>query len=299
MFELCNYEKGRFMNKCLAIIKLCRLNKPFLAIPFAGTAAFLATEGVPDLLRLVLLLCAAVAGFMAGNAFNGITDRKLDASNPRTKNRPLVTGELSVKEAYLILVVCFIVVIVCTGFIDVFLILLLPIPLTLCLVYSLSKRYTWCCHFILATVNAVCPVGGWLVFGRDFFDVRAILCGGVVFCWTVGFELIYSSQDIKYDIEQKMHSIPSVFGIKKAYIISALSHGAMLGLFVALIVLADCGLVFTVISAAAYLIIIAEHIMVSKYSMKNAALTFDMNQVYSLIIFGAAILDTFCYIPMN
>lgn len=284
-------------RKLLAIIGLCRLNKPFLAIPFAGTAAYLASDGIPDLPKLAFLFCAAIAGFMAGNAFNGITDRKIDSVNPRTMNRPLVTGELTVNDAAVVLVVSVVIVIVSTALIEPLFVPLLPIPLVLCLVYSLSKRYTWCCHFILATVNSVCPVGGWLVFG-SWFDWRMLILGAIVFTWTVGFELIYSSQDIKYDIQEHTFSIPSVFGIKAAYIISAISHCITLILFVPLVFFTHSGAIFVVISAISSIILIAEHIMVCRYNMKNAARTFDMNQVYSILIFLAAILDKTIYIQI-
>ena len=284
-------------KKVWALIRLCRLNKPFLAIPFAGTAAYLASEGTPDLAKLVYLFCAAIAGFMAGNIFNGITDRKIDSVNPRTMDRPLVTGELTVKEASVALVVAVAIVITATVLINPVLILLLPIPLVLIFIYSLSKRYTWFCHFILATVNAVCPVAGWLIFGY-WLDWRILIPGAIVFTWTVGFELIYSSQDIQYDIQEHTFSIPSVFGIKAAYIISAISHCITLILYVPLVIFTHCGAIFVILSAFSSLILVAEHIMVCKYNMNNAAKTFDMNQVYSLLIFLSAILDKQIYIPI-
>lgn len=283
------------IEKAGALIRLCRLNKPFLAIPFAGTAAYLASSGNPDTAKLIYLFCAAIAGFMAGNIFNGMTDRKIDAVNPRTMNRPLVTGELTIKEASVALVATVGVVITATVLINPFLLLLLPIPLVLIFIYSLSKRYTWFCHFILATVNAGCPVAGWLIFGY-WLDWRILILGGIVFTWTVGFELIYSSQDIKYDIQEHTFSIPSVFGIKAAYIISAISHCITLMLYVPLIILSHCGAIFVILSAVSSLILVAEHVMVCKYNMNNAAKTFDMNQVYSLLIFLAAILDKQIYI---
>lgn len=283
------------MDKAKAVIRLCRLNKPFLAIPFAVTAAFISNSKALNYVKLFWLICAVVFGFMAGNAFNGLTDLDIDIINPRTKDRPLVKGDLSIKNALIIMIVSTIMVIISTWFINPFYVLLLPIPMFFCFVYSISKRYTYLCHVILGITNAACPVGSWIVF-NDWQDFRCILLGIVVFFWTIGFEIIYSSQDVLYDRIAGMKSIPVVFGISNAYKISTVCHIIMAIVFLFLMYICNVGLVFVTGFIISMVIIVKEHWLISNNKNYNAGKTFDLNQVFSLTIMFAAILDKLIFI---
>ena len=276
----------------MAIIELCRFDRPLLAIPFAGTAAYLFSEKIPDTRRLILMFVALFSAFGAGGAVNGLADERIDKVNPRTCRRPLADGRLSRREAFAVGVAGVVAMIAATAAIDPRLLLLLPIPAGLALFYSLTKRFTWCCHFFLATVNAGCPVGAWLIFhGFDMHDVRGLLLGAVVFFWTVGFELIYSSQDAKYDVDMGMNSIPSRFGIHRAYIISRTCHIIMTVLIAALLAIVRPGPLFYVGLVGAYIVLLHEHIMIAHDNVARAGETFDWNEVFSCLVFLGAVTD--------
>ncbi len=282
----------KYLNKIKLYTFLFRLNKPFLAIPFAVTTAFLVSDGLPDLLRLFGLMLAVFGGFMAGNAFNAITDRKIDKINPRTANRPFACGGLSLKEVIVALFVAIIIVVFGTIIIDWKYLFLLPIPLIFCLGYSISKRYTWLCHAILGITNAICPVASWGIFCK-WIDWRLILMGAIVCFWTMGFELIYSSQDVKYDKACGMKSIPSVFGLQFAYRLSGVCHLLMYAMIFLLILVIDCGIIFILGVVIATPLLIYEHLLIKNNEITKPELAFNLNQWYSLIVMFFTMMDNF------
>ncbi len=283
-------------KKLKAWILLCRCDQPFIETPFAITAAFLTAEdSIPDIKKLICIFFACFSGFMAGCVFNGIADRKIDAVNPRTKDRPVASGMVTVREALCVMVFCIAVVIVSTWLIDPFYVLLLPIPIGLCLVYSLTKRFTWLCHVCLGVANASIPVGTWIVY-NGWRDWRALLAGALMFFWTIGIEIIYNSQDVEYDKNMGMNSIPVRFGLRFAYNLSLLCHIAMAVVLAALIYFAHAGLIFTVGSVICCCILVYEHALVHGLRKENADKIFNLSQLFSFLLMVSAVLDKLVYI---
>lgn len=269
---------------------MVRINKPFLAIPFAVTAAFLSCSGMPNYRQFIGLMIAVFFGFFAGNAFNAVTDRELDRMNPRSADRPVAAGDISVKKAYIVMAVSILFVIVGTAMIALKYLLLLPIPLIFCLGYSLSKRYTWLCHVILGITNAICPVASWGIFG-GWNNIYLLMMGAIVFFWTIGFEVLYSSQDAEYDREYGTKSIPVVFGCAFACRLSAFCHIIMFVLWTAFCMFFQPGFLFCIGLFITAPIIVCEHMLVENNVVKKPALAFDLNQIYSISIMLFAILN--------
>lgn len=278
------------MDKIKAIAKLCRLDKPFFCLPFCVTAAFLADEKMPDLKLVICILFAVFFGLSAGNVFNAICDRKIDKVNPRTKDRPLASGAITKKEAFVIFGFCMLMLFVFTAMISVWYVLLLPIPASLFLFYSLSKRYTWLCHAILAVCEAASPVASGIVIMKGF-RLSTLLLGAVVFLWSLGFELIYSTQDVEYDKKEHMNSFPVRFGVHVSFCLSAVVHLMMLAVLAVFIWYTKAGTCFTVGCAAGAVVIAAEHWMVRNDQVCNAGKAFEINQIFSIILMITAILD--------
>jgi 4-hydroxybenzoate polyprenyltransferase len=189
-----------------------------------------------------------------------------------------------------VIFVLLITVLIATGLINPYYVLLLPIPIGISLVYSLAKRYTWICHILLAMTNASVPVASWIVF-YDWKDWRGMILGASVFFWTLGFELIYSSQDVFYDIQMGMKSIPVVFGIKKTYQISIFCHVIMSVLLVLFSYIMNVGVIFWIGLFAGIMLIVKEHILISGNRVENAKYTFDLNQMFSCILMIFSMLD--------
>lgn len=278
------------MDKLKSVIILCRLNNPFISIPFAIAASFLASYSFPDIFKLICIFFAVLSAYMGGNIFNQIVDAEIDAINPRAQNRPLVNGTLSYNFAKILLVICGIVLIISTAMLKLIYVPMLILPVSICLVYSISKRFTWMCHILLALANASAPVGAWIVFSETL-SLKMIVCGGVAFCWSLGFELIYSCQDVKYDLQTNMKSIPVVFGINTALLISNVSHVFMiLGLLILGIIL-HVKYIYWIGCFAISVIILMEHVIISNGRINNAGLAFKINQLVSPILMLVSIID--------
>lgn len=278
------------LRKVKSYIFLFRLNKPFLAVPFTITTAFLVSNDQPDTKKLIGIIIAVIGGFMSGNAFNAITDRNIDKLNPRTDSRPLTTNDLSVKEAAIALLFSVMAVIIGTAIINLWYILLLPIPLALCFGYSLSKRFTWLCHLILGVTNAICPVSSWGVFS-GWFEVGQLLIGSIVVFWTMGFELLYSSQDVEFDKKSNMKSIPVTFGLKFTFKLSVICHIIMYVMIALLMYQLQTGLCFAIGVILSVPLIVTEHMLVKGEKLMHPKIAFDLNQLFSLTLMLFAIID--------
>ncbi len=276
------------IRKISAIIRLCRLNKPLLAIPFIFTVTFSSSAGALDWKILLFDFIAVTSGFMIGNIINGIADAELDALNPRTMNRPMVKGELSKKECFILMGLLFFVLIYSTYRIDPLYILFLPIPASLIIAYSFLKRITWLCHACMGMINGAVSFSAWGIF-HGWKDWRMILAGAMLFFWTLGFELLYSCQDYEYDKKQGMHSIPIRFGIKTAGRISMCSYIMTCILMAVYLKLSEGGYIMAAGIAAGYLLILVQHLMIRK-DFGNIKFVLDSSQIFStlLALFAAA-----------
>ncbi len=286
--------KNRVFKKFYAIMKLCRMHKPQLIIPFGVVAAFLAVPGkeIPDLCKLFWVVMASTFGLMAGNAFNGLTDIKLDKINPRSFDRPLVEGSLKVWEAVAVVAVSVVVTVISTAMIDPFYLLLLPIPVVLSFAYSFTKRFTFLCHMFLAGVFAAVPVAGWALFS-SWKDWRALILAGITFVWTVGYEMIYSSQDVEYDRQMNMKSVPSVFGVRFALNLCKVCYALMVPGFALLVFVTDAGWLFVVGTAVSMVLMPLQFLIIKKYGMEKAGVSFDLNRIFALLIMAVTVADKF------
>ena len=98
-----------------------------------------------------------------------------------------------------------------------------PVALVWGAFYSLTKRFTWLCHFALGSVLGLAPVAGWLAF-RPEFALPAILFGCGVTCWVAGFDVLYACQDVEFDRAQGLASMPARFGVGTSLILAAFAH---------------------------------------------------------------------------
>lgn len=250
----------------------------------------MASDGIPDIFLLCCIVAAVLAGLSAGNVINALCDEKIDAENPRTANRPIPSGAISKKEAWVVFIICILILVAATVAINPFFVILLPIPASIFLMYSFTKRFTWLCHVVLAIAEASSPVAGWIVIsGR--LSIGAILLGAVVFLWSLGFELIYSTQDVEYDKRDGMNSVPVRFGVEMSLLMSSLSHVIMAVFFIAFAVFNSVSWIFYAGMVCGFFVIVAEHIIVGKNKVQNAGKAFDMNQIFSVIIMISAILN--------
>jgi len=195
------------------------------ALPFAFAGAYLAAWGMPPWQDLLGIVLAAVAARNAAMAYNRIADRDIDASNPRTAARELVTGALSLRYAILFTVVN-LAIFVATSFWLAPLCGWLSLPVVVLLLgYSRLKRISFLCHLGLGFALACAPLGAWLAVNKSFDGpwLWPLAIGLGVIAWVTGFDLLYAIQDIEHDRKEGLSSLPARFGAARARQLSAAS----------------------------------------------------------------------------
>jgi 4-hydroxybenzoate polyprenyltransferase len=159
----------------------------------------------------------------AAMAFNRYLDRSFDAKNPRTAIREIPKGIISANSALLFTIICCVVFVVCCYLINTQVLILSPIALFVILFYSYTKRFTALCHLVLGLGLSLAPLGAYIAV-TGHFGLLPILFAFAVLFWVSGFDIIYALQDIDFDKQQKLHSIPAALGKVNALHVSELLH---------------------------------------------------------------------------
>jgi 4-hydroxybenzoate polyprenyltransferase len=217
-----------------------RFSHTVFALPFALAAMLVAARdhrGWPGWHTFGLILAAMVCARTCAMAFNRIVDRKFDALNPRTQNRHLPAGQISLASAITLCVLSGAGFIAATYFLNSLCFDLSPVALVLVCFYSLTKRFTDYTHVFLGIALALAPIGAWLavkgpaVSGWEVLQMS--LLAGAVILWLVGFDIIYALQDYEFDKSHGLRSLVVAWGPKNALGAAFLAHMIMCGLLVA------------------------------------------------------------------
>lgn len=207
-------------------LSLVKFGHTIFAMPFALIGYFLALHQTESefewRLFLFVILCMVFAR-NAAMAFNRFIDREIDVKNPRTAIREIPAGIIKAKSAFLFVIINSILFIITTYFINTLTFRLSPIALLIILGYSLTKKFTSLCHLVLGLGLSLAPIGAYLaVTGK--FALLPVLYSFVVLFWVSGFDIIYALQDLDFDKEQELKSLPVFFGKKGALLASTLLH---------------------------------------------------------------------------
>lgn len=289
------------------ILEMIRFSHTVFAMPFALLAAVMAwslPSSLPFRWRELagILLCLVFAR-SAAMAFNRIVDRELDRHNPRTAKRHLPAGQLSLAGVWAFTIVTSAAFVASTFlFLPNRLPLLLSVPvLAVLLIYSYTKRFTMLAHFWLGLSLMLAPVSAWIAIRGEVLMATpadllpALLLGGAVLLWVAGFDMIYACQDVHYDRQAQLHSIPARLGVPRALRLAALSHAGTV-LLLALLPLAApdlalgwiYGLGLTLVAG----LLIYEHRLVRPDDLTRVNQAFfQVNAVISIGLFAVGSLD--------
>ncbi|MEV6968087.1 menaquinone biosynthesis prenyltransferase MqnP [Hamadaea sp. NPDC051192] len=218
-----------------AFLRLVAIEHSVFALPFAYLSALTAMSRFDQFswLTLVLITIAMVGARTFAMAANRIIDRHIDARNPRTAQRELVTGAVSVRNAWTGAIVALIVFLGAAAALNPLCLVLSPLAVIPLVLYPYAKRFTDWPHAVLAIAQAVGPVGGWLaVTGTFAGSGPAWLLGAAVGLWIGGFDLIYACQDAEVDRQIGVRSVPARYGVAAALRISTATHLVTFALFV-------------------------------------------------------------------
>ncbi|SHE43326.1 4-hydroxybenzoate polyprenyltransferase [Seinonella peptonophila] len=283
------------ISKLKIVFEMIKFEHTIFALPFAYLGAILGsledTGHLPTWVQMGWITLAMVGARSAAMALNRIIDRKIDAKNPRTSNRALPAGLLSETFVWGFVVLSFVLLFFAALQLNWLTVYLLPLAVFILVFYSYTKRFTWLCHFVLGISTAAGPLGGWIaITGR--IDLTAIILFITVALWIGGFDVIYACQDVSFDRQERLHSIPARFGIRAALWISSLMHLVTICGLVALLLMTELQLWFGIGIAIAFLILIYEHSIVSPNDLSrlNTAF-FTMNGILSVIVFLFAMVD--------
>lgn len=214
-------------SKLRAIGELLTVPNLGLNLFFALAFLLVATHGRPSPLLAVLILLAFIGARNTGHAFNQIVDRKIDAENPRTRDRPLVTGALSVREAEGVVALNLALFLVSAGLLRIWLPLLAVPALALVMGYSYTKRYSALTTVCLGAVQALLPAGVYLAVDGTLPPVGWVAVGALVLFGTA-FETVHSLGDLDADRAQGLHSLPLAIGRARApMLVGSLLAGAL------------------------------------------------------------------------
>lgn len=281
-------------SKTRAFLRLVAIEHSVFALPFAYiaalTAMFLADRSVHWGQLLLVTVCMVGLRTFA-MAANRIIDREIDARNPRTAGRELVTGAVSLRTAYIGSAIALVVFLGSAALLNTLCLVLAPVAVVPMVVYPYGKRFTDFPQAILGLAQAMGPIGAWLaVTGTWSWD--AVVLGLAVGIWIGGFDLIYACQDVAADRGMGVRSVPARFGIPAAITGARACHLLTTALLVWYAVLTDAGLFFWCGLAVVAGAFVYEHTIVkpNDLSRLNRAF-FSTNGFVGISLFAFALID--------
>ena len=273
-----------------ALMRMIKIEHSVFALPFAYTGMVLAARGWPGVRPFVLLTVAMVAMRSFAMTFNRLADLQYDARNPRTKDRPLVTGEISPRDAKLFLAATAAVFILACAGLNTLCLMLSPIPLFVGAFYSYCKRFTSLCHFVLGATLGLAPVASWIGVTPQFTVTAWLFFFGVTF-WVAGFDILYALQDVEFDQSQGLHSLPADKGLPAALTTARLCHINTTIFFALAGANAALGPGWWIVWAIASTILIYEHTLIHENDLSRINLAFfTLNGIVGIAIFAGVLL---------
>jgi 4-hydroxybenzoate polyprenyltransferase len=281
----------RLFRNAASTLEMIKWEHSVFALPFAMCGAMLAARGLPTAAQLGWIVLCMVSARSAAMAFNRVADAEIDAANPRTATRAIPAGILSSKFVIIFVLLSCAVFVIAAAQLGRLTLYLSPLVLALVLLYSYTKRFTRWSHLVLGFALGVAPAGAWIAV-RGSLDPRILVLTAAVTCWVGGFDVLYACQDIDFDREYGLNSIPQAYGVGRALALSRLLHLTMLAMLVWLVVLFGLGKLAIAGVLAVALLLAYEHSLVSARDLSklNAAF-FTMNGVISVIFFAFVAAD--------
>jgi 4-hydroxybenzoate polyprenyltransferase len=264
-------------------LEMIKWEHSVFALPFALCGAMLAAKGLPASRQLLWIVVAMVAARSAAMSFNRLADASIDAANPRTRARAIPAGVLTKGFVRNFVVLSSGIFIFAAWELNRLSFLLSPLALAILLLYSYTKRWTRWSHLALGFALGVAPAAAWIAV-RGSLDPRILLLTGAVTFWVAGFDVLYACQDLEFDQQAGLHSIPRHLGVGNALWIARIFHLLMLLLLAALIMVFGLGKLALAGLIAVFLLLAYEQSLVSKddLSKLNAAF-FTMNGIIAVV----------------
>jgi len=279
------------MIKYFSMVKFAHT---IFAMPFAMIGYFLgvfyAGVGFDGLTLLLVILCMVFAR-NAAMGFNRYADREIDAKNPRTDKREIPSGIIQPWKALVFVIFNAVAFVITCRFLNSLVFNLSPVALLVILGYSLAKKYSSLCHFVLGLGLSLAPLGAYLAVAGSF-DLLPVMFSFLVLLWTAGFDILYALQDADFDRREQLFSIPAWLGIRRALYVSAIVHvfAGVLALIIG--IFWNFGIWYFTGAAIFLFLLFYQHLIVKPddLSRVNAAF-FTVNGLASVVFSVFAVLD--------
>ena len=279
------------ISKIKIILETIKFSHTIFALPFAFIGAILAQKSIPSLNKIFWILIAMIGARSGAMATNRIFDYRFDKENPRTKNWPLVKGDIT-----LLFLIIFTIISYCLFIFAAYMLnklcFYLSFPVIFILsFYSLTKRFTEFSHLFLGFAISLAPVGAWIAVKGEI-DFQPFLISLAVMFWIAGFDIFYALQDMEFDKKIGLHSIPAKYGVKKSIEIARIFHVLMFICLIYMIPLFKLGIIFTTGVILTGIFLIYEHSLVKEDDLSkiNKAF-FTANGYISITLFIATLID--------
>jgi 4-hydroxybenzoate polyprenyltransferase len=214
-------------SRIRTVLEMIKFEHSVFALPFALTGALLAARATqhswPNLRQILWIVVAMVAARSAAMTINRIADLRYDKENPRTKMRALATGALSISFAWIFTLIAVVVFFLAAGQLNTLALKLAPLAIAILFFYSFTKRFTSWSHLFLGFALGISPAAAWIAITGSLDWRMLILCAAVT-VWVGGFDVLYACQDIEFDQQSGLYSIPKRFGIANALWIARGMH---------------------------------------------------------------------------
>ncbi len=272
-------------------LEMIRFSHTVFALPFALMSAILAEGGIPAPRTLGWILVAMVGARSGAMGMNRIADRTLDALNPRTRDRALPQGRISMLGAAAFVLVSFLLFVFAARQLNPLCFALTPLALIVLVGYSYTKRFTVLSHLVLGLALGIAPVGAWIAVTGRLAVPPVLLCVAVLF-WVAGFDILYAFADIDFDRQTGLFSIPARWGIGIGRAVSAGFHAITVACLAALVPWLGLGWIFMAGLGLAAALLVAEHCLIHRHGLAKLDLAFfNVNGIVSIGMFIATLLD--------
>lgn len=270
-----------------------KFSHTIFALPFALLAAVLAyrkSEFEP--VKVIWIVLAMMGARTWAMAVNRVVDSKFDALNPRTAERAVAAGSIS-KNAMMAFGGLGALAFILASFALSPLAFSCSIPVLIILAsYSYTKRFTFLCHYWLGFCLGLAPLGAWVAL-RGELPAELFLLLGAITAWVGGFDIIYSLQDADFDSKNKLHSIPSRWGVAAALWIARCSHAIAAVFFASFGVVYHLGTLYFIGLGVAVVLMVQQHFLVRKGTLEKINFAFfNLNGWIAVLLFLAASLST-------
>lgn len=279
------------IDKIAVYLRMIKFSHSIFALPFALTSALIAASGLPAAGQIFWIAVAMVGARSGAMGLNRIIDRNIDAANPRTERREIPQGAISVLAAVLFVLVSFAVLLFAAYMLNPLCLKLSPIAISVLLLYSYTKRFTWLSHFVLGLSISAAPLGAWIAV-KGSFSLEIIPLVIAVMFWLAGFDVLYALQDIDFDRKHGLFSIPQKFGIRKAIYFSRALHAISFLLLIANGAIFKLSGIYWLGMVLVAGLFIYEHSLIQEDDLSRLDIAFfNMNGYISMTVFVVTLMD--------